>query len=99
MLRRSWSEIALPQGFYNGERGEGGLIEGDRESGLVVHHLLGGGEQRWRILSMDEDPFTPPDGTYLSLDADAPNLFKTKESSALGGSGASADDSDAEKEN
>jgi len=102
MLRRSWVEAAdgsVSSSFYNSELGEGGLIEVDRENGLVVHHLLGGGEQRWRILSMDEDPFTPPGGSRLLIDADKLPVFKAKKASAPEEAGSSDGHSEDEKEN
>lgn len=62
VLRRSWAPYASGSTFYDAESCIGGHIEVDRDAGLVVHRLPGGGEQRWRIIEMSADPFTPPGG-------------------------------------
>jgi len=58
-LRSSWG---VPAGdlLYDAEGAAGGQIDVDEEMGVVTHWLPGGVEQRWRILKMSEDPFTPP---------------------------------------
>eukprot|EP00929_Paragymnodinium_shiwhaense_P108238 TRINITY_DN74566_c0_g1_i1.p1 TRINITY_DN74566_c0_g1~~TRINITY_DN74566_c0_g1_i1.p1 ORF type:complete len:865 (-),score=176.11 TRINITY_DN74566_c0_g1_i1:35-2629(-) len=49
--------------MYTAGSSSGGCFDVDSAAGLVVHRLPGGGEQRWRILFMTEDPFTPTDGS------------------------------------
>lgn len=60
ILRRSWAPLAPGTLLYDSSSGEGGSIEVDSDGGVVVHKLAGGGEQRWRIMHMIEDPFGPP---------------------------------------
>eukprot|EP00927_Polykrikos_kofoidii_P084025 TRINITY_DN8748_c1_g6_i2.p1 TRINITY_DN8748_c1_g6~~TRINITY_DN8748_c1_g6_i2.p1 ORF type:complete len:722 (-),score=144.40 TRINITY_DN8748_c1_g6_i2:144-2309(-) len=63
VLRRSWADERKSSGvLYDAQAVGGGFIQVDKQTNLVVHRFSGGGEQRWRILSMCEDPFTPPGG-------------------------------------
>lgn len=59
VLRSSSTPAAVGTLLYDAVSLEEGSIEVDVEVGLVVHRFPGGAEQRWRIVRMVDDPFTP----------------------------------------